>query len=841
MNIGIRNSEKKHLHFRDRLVYIVVLISLCIQVVHLGYSGYKFDTFSTEISEDSIDIVHQTMLDNVTNAMNQVDTLFSFSRLNGLYTYANTYLNLRDEPYVSEKLAEMENLCHEIDLKPDFVDGFFVLGKNSNQKSMYYDLTEKQLIEYSGFCQEILEESGLNKEIYQSLGVPKHFQMEDLECVLERYEKTLPEYSALKRFVEQCANHYVVSDVISDVVIIAFLDQSCFTTGLDGESNYSFTLVSANSNEIFSYGEVTEGQLVRKSEIQPEGLWLTTTFVDVGAYLRSNSIIFPFVCLLLFNIISFGLIRHFAKKTAESKRRYGKQLLIPLFVACVIPFLLLSTILNRTMNNYGDRLLKQYLDTCVLRYKNASKTFQSDCESLSLSSAGELIHQYDINNPNKNVALIRDFETSILTKVDSLPNYSYMVVTDRNYSILYQSVYSGQTNLFSDLVSKASDWDTMQETSRFWVSDDPISNGQVIVYQAPVVDGGEFIGNILISMKEPVLGSYIGLEQKNTDYVLVNKEDEILGNEQRVDSIGESVFRDFKLGSKKGEYRYGNFLIAPCNQMIFDDTQILICVDAEDYIKILDSTLYDSMVLGLIFAIVLALISWMMMWESEKRHENEKKLIESCAEAEFKMLQQQINPHFMFNTLEVINLIASVNNLDDISSITKALAEILRFSLKHSQTVTVGEEIAALKNYLLIQNIRFGDRVRIVTDLDESLFEHSMLKFVLQPLMENAISHGVYHRLTGGEVGVRLTKQENQLFFSVSDNGVGMSQEQLEKLQNSIYSKTDEYSYSSKGSGIGLKNIYRRIHFYYGEEANMLIESEQGVGTVVKLVLPIVE
>lgn len=113
-----------------------------------------------------------------------------------------------------------------------------------------------------------------------------------------------------------------------------------------------------------------------------------------------------------------------------------------------------------------------------------------------------------------------------------------------------------------------------------------------------------------------------------------------------------------------------------------------------------------------------------------------------------------------------------------------------------------------------------------------------MLKFLLQPLVENAISHGVRKKLRDGEVEVSLTSQDEFLHFCVSDNGEGMPQEQLERLRDSIYNDTEEYAYSTVGGGIGLKNIYRRLCYYYEGRADLIIESECNVGTTIKIVLP---
>lgn len=917
MSFGINSKRNvnKHFQFRNMLVWIVVLISFCVQGIYLGYNQYKFQTFSTKIFDDSMDVVHQTMLGNVNDVMEQAETLFTFARTNGLYAYANAHLNLRDEHFVSKQLENMENLCHEIDLKANLVEGFLVLGKNCNQKSLYYDLKDKQLMECPNLCWDVLSESGLDVEMYQSIGRPMRLLTNDLESVLHHYDKVTPEYSALAKFIERCSGHYVMTDMISEVMIIAFLDEECFSIGLDGQNNYGFALMSPEAEEIFSCGVESEDLLmatenmnvfgesknsggVRKTKVQPEGLWAITVSDNSEMHPHGMMSVLMIGCVLLLNVLSFVFVRLFSKKMVEPFNffervmlRYpkkegvkskvprkssslGKQLIFSLFVSCIVPFVFLIIISNRAMDNFGERLMKQYLDACVLQYENASRRFQDDCESLSLSSAKELISEYEVNNTYKNMELARDFETNILTKIDTLPNYAYVLVADDDANILYQSVYSGRAELFSDFTRDLfSDSETAPKDPAFQVTKDAISGEEIIVYCTPVTDDKKTIGSILIVMKEPVLSHYV-TKQEHTEYLFIDKSDEILGKDQHVGNKDKS----------------SGYLITRCNQTVFADTDMYVRANVEAYVRILDSTLLDSIVIGLILVIVIVFISWLMMrvimrpvaemakgfsnatnysekleintgvteindliavynamaerqtelsQENERRHENEKTLIALRAQAEFKMLQQQINPHFMFNTLEVINLLASGNGLDEICNVAKALAEILRFSLKHEQTVTVGEEIAALKKYVLIQNIRFGDRIHFETVFNESLFECTMLKFVLQPLVENALTHGVYNKMKDGVVQIALLSQGDNLIFAVSDNGEGMSEEKLKELRDSIYDDTKEYIPSAGGGGIGLKNIYRRLRIYYGETADLLIESELGAGTTVTLVLPI--
>ena len=142
-----------------------------------------------------------------------------------------------------------------------------------------------------------------------------------------------------------------------------------------------------------------------------------------------------------------------------------------------------------------------------------------------------------------------------------------------------------------------------------------------------------------------------------------------------------------------------------------------------------------------------------------------------------------------------------------------------------------------LKSYVDIQKYRFGDDFNVLYDLDELLFEVSIIKFVLQPIFENAISHGRLHTVENGTIKLTLRNYEDGVEFKISDNGVGMSEEKLNDLREQLISDTES---ESKDGGIGLKNVYRRIKLYYKGKGSMEVNSTEGKGTEVVLRLPFI-
>lgn len=142
-----------------------------------------------------------------------------------------------------------------------------------------------------------------------------------------------------------------------------------------------------------------------------------------------------------------------------------------------------------------------------------------------------------------------------------------------------------------------------------------------------------------------------------------------------------------------------------------------------------------------------------------------------------------------------------------------------------------------LESYIEIQRFRFGDKISIEMDVDESLFELHMIKFVLQPVLENAISHGMANSTGDGKIDIILGCYESGLEFRIRDNGVGMSEEKLQKLRESLHSQVEQVQENREG-GIGLRNVCRRIDLYYKGEGDFIVNSVEGEGTEVILRLP---
>lgn len=204
--------------------------------------------------------------------------------------------------------------------------------------------------------------------------------------------------------------------------------------------------------------------------------------------------------------------------------------------------------------------------------------------------------------------------------------------------------------------------------------------------------------------------------------------------------------------------------------------------------------------------------------------------------AEMKSLQEQIKPHFLYNTLDTISWMARDYDAEDIVRLVDALTNMFRIGLSHRKDIiTVKEEITHVSNYLYIQKIRYKDKLNYVIHVDESLYAVEVPKLILQPLVENAIYHGVKAKRGGGTITITGVPEGENLVFTVQDNGAGMPQEKVEELNR----RMSERSVLDEQKSFGLFYIRERIQLCYGTGYGVHVESALGEGTRVTITLPL--
>lgn len=203
-----------------------------------------------------------------------------------------------------------------------------------------------------------------------------------------------------------------------------------------------------------------------------------------------------------------------------------------------------------------------------------------------------------------------------------------------------------------------------------------------------------------------------------------------------------------------------------------------------------------------------------------------------------KMLQMQINPHFLYNTLNMISSIANIRNVPEIKKISDSMSELLRYNLKSGPMVSLAEEIHQLKNYLSIQQARFPDRFSYRISIPDELLSQTIPAFILQPLVENSVVHGLETIDKNGVLDIEGREAGGCLLITIHDNGAGIEAEKLLQIQKSLENGSLTEIDSNFSKSVGILNVHQRIQTYYGKEYGLTAESRKGSGTVISIRIP---
>lgn len=219
----------------------------------------------------------------------------------------------------------------------------------------------------------------------------------------------------------------------------------------------------------------------------------------------------------------------------------------------------------------------------------------------------------------------------------------------------------------------------------------------------------------------------------------------------------------------------------------------------------------------------------------------------SMKQAQYLALQNQINPHFLYNTLEGIRSEALCAGMDGIASMTEALATFFRYTISNvDHLVTLEDELSNIENYYIIQQYRFGDKLSLSIEYDEdddlSVLNLKLPKLILQPIVENSIYHGIERKVGKGTLRIHMDCTADRLIIRISDDGMGMEKEVLEKLNNKLLTNSldDIEPKKEKKGGIAIINVNNRIKLIFGEEYGIYIYSTPNVGTDVEITLPVI-
>lgn len=359
-------------------------------------------------------------------------------------------------------------------------------------------------------------------------------------------------------------------------------------------------------------------------------------------------------------------------------------------------------------------------------------------------------------------------------------------------------------------------------------------------------------GNIIYHPQQQII--YAGLKKENIDEALARQPGSYFDNfqgERRIMTIKTISFTDWKMvgvsyvdeltANKKNinnfiifislfgvafEILASLFISSKISQPIKrlerqmkrvekGDFDISLEVKGEDEVKRL------SKAFNLMVARIKQLMDQIIREQEEKRR------------SEFKALQAQINPHFLYNTLDSIVWMNENHNYDGVTTMVSALAKLFRVSISRgSEIISVADELEHARSYLIIQKIRYKDKFDFTIEAQPEALACKTLKLILQPMIENAIYHGITNLQEKGEIRITASIEDENVVFRVMDNGYGIKPKELKDIK--LHESTSEH-----GSGVGIKNVDERIKLCYGNEYGIEIESELDVGTAVIIHIPV--
>ena len=550
----------------------------------------------------------------------------------------------------------------------------------------------------------------------------------------------------------------------------------------------------------------------------------------------------------------------------------SKKIFIGICIPCVLGMIMVSVMYNKALENCLSKGIDVYMEHCLQKIAYRFEDIYDRYNGVSDETVEKLLISKEETNA---------FENDMFYIVPFLPEYSYSVVVDHSKKAIYQTIFSGHLSVSEvNIQALCAEIEALPEDSAFRLATDYLSHQQRIAYIRKIYHDNTLCGYWITFLDFPEISSVMMETLFPLDYYLQ-------GQKQCL-SYGATQFRvkDATVLNKQNNNNYtcvkmklcgglGDLLAFGDKEAYFGEIRerqnvslllltilILLCALVATYLKnLLTSPLsilaqkmnqtpqegYQQV--GEHFQIdeidvITTAYNEMVERLEELVQSNinavvEKKELELLqAKTEFHMLQQQINPHFLFNTMENINQMAIRNGIGEISSMVRDISGILRYGLSRPELMNVRSEIETLKSYVNIQMFRHkGNGLKVEFELDETLFECKIIKFILQPLVENAISHGVSAK-QNGIVKISLSALETGLLFQVEDNGVGMTEEELSNIRN----KLSGIKGSTQGdiAGIGLVNVYSRIKLYYRDEAEMKIESVKDKGTKIELRIPFV-
>lgn len=574
-----------------------------------------------------------------------------------------------------------------------------------------------------------------------------------------------------------------------------------------------------------------------------------------------------------------------------------KLIIISLMIT-IIPLLLLGFFTYKYVSDILQEDLSQNELKHLTTLDNQVTYFFKDIEQMSLFFLkNEQINEILNKDPNRSsIEKYKDFQAvkALFNTVTSVKNWDVNIyIVGENGDRYFSNTYLPQNynhirdywSIFrkAKLASGALAWDTNYSISKLDAQDVVLTAGRLI--RDPQTD--EQLGYIMIDINEAALSSLYDENSflENEHFYIIDYQGHILSSQSDKNIIGTKLESDYIgriLDGDKGYFKYNNG---------GQDTIVTYHTSSHTGLKLISEKPLDAVrqknslirKLTWSFALLGIIISaWLayflsksitnplykliyLMGKVEKGHldvrfnskyeddigilgkrfnkmlQKLKNLIQDSYEkqlrirdSELKALRSQINPHFLYNTLDTVNWLARLKNANDISRIVVSLSEILKYSINEDdELVTIEKDLKQLTNYLTIQEFRYRDKFDVHMSIDNEAMNGLLPPLLIQPLVENAIVHGLENKINKGNIYITIKRLERQIELTIEDDGVGMNEQIVKKIN-----KEPEDKAFSTDLGVGMENVRKRLFLHYGHDHEWVLKSAPSEGTFIKITVP---
>ncbi|WP_028611466.1 sensor histidine kinase [Paenibacillus harenae] len=670
-------------------------------------------------------------------------------------------------------------------------------------------------------------------------------------------------------------------------------------TGRLSHGNETY-VAERNKLELFPY-QVT--YLYSADDLNPPLLRVVVIFIAIAAaallltfgvsFVRSKKIFVPFRKLSmavrrqsLSDDLNLKSVAADLFKSGSRELSLKNKILITFIISVLVPALasglLYSFMLTQSINNTAGQFLSRIGELTKTSAHLGVQRLENTINRLTISQELQEFLTKQNSLPN-NIPYYKDTEVNYasIAAYPGVNNFAYLVLYDNKGSALYSSIFSNNLNLFT--VNKSLFRDT---DSSYWVSDymDIASRyNAAIVKRIPLLNKALDTGQSYYLLAVPKDDLFKNMDFQSSGFFVSNGQNKELFQFHRYSSdyatklfsysyplANTGMTATFQYPKEEFEAQYREyfyrflFVLLGVSLFSFLLASLLSNLLSKPIERLMGSINHISKVhfdhlvqggskneIGMLIENYNEMVHKMnhliqenmrILEENAQSKLKEKEMNTLKVKAELDMLQSQINPHFLYNTLESINMKSIRYGMHDVSIMIRTLSDMFRYSVgRGSVMIPLQKEIDHVKNFIAIHNMRLGHIVDLMIEVPEPLMNASVLRFSLQPIVENSMKHAFVGYKEGAGILIRAQSDEKFLYIDIRDNGIGMDEERLAEVTAVLNGTDGELSPQEGSSGIGLKNVCARLKLHFPDNPGFRIESELMGGTTVRLCLPLLE